>query len=74
MASNGDRMRSGIGDRNVTNPVVIEFDQGRTSLLTAKSTGHEVIVKIILSELVNLEKGQTKENIIALLDRLTDAG
>ena len=41
VASDGDPVRCGIGDRNVTNSVVIEFDHGRTSLQMAKSMGHD---------------------------------
>ena len=39
VASDGDSVRCGIGDRNVTNSVVIEFDHGRTSLQMAKYMG-----------------------------------
>ena len=41
IAANGDLVRSGIGDRDVANPLIIEFDLGPTSLQMAKSRGHD---------------------------------
>ena len=41
VASNGDGIRSGIGDCDATNSVVIEFDQSWTPLQMAKSSGHD---------------------------------
>ena len=41
VTSDGKGVRGGIGDRNPTNFEVIEFDQGRTSLQVAKSSGHD---------------------------------
>ena len=41
VTSDGNGVRGGIGDRNPTSFEVIEFDQGRTSLQVAKSSGHD---------------------------------
>ena len=41
VAPNGDRVGGGIGDRDATNSVVIQFDQGWTSLQVTKSSGHD---------------------------------
>ena len=41
VATYGDGVQGGIGDRNPTYTNIVEFDQGWTSLQVAKSTGHD---------------------------------
>ena len=41
MAADGDRVGSGVGDRNPADVVVVEFDQRRTTLEVAESSRHD---------------------------------